>query len=900
MVTSPPANNGTRPGGPPASAGDPVLISKITTPCLPGWAVPRPRIAAIMAGSGSVPLTTVTGPPGAGKTMSLALWAATRSSPGPCAWMTVDDYDNRPRVFWSYVTAALQAAGVPVTPLSPALASRNEASGNDASGNEADHSFLVRLASELAGQDPPVALVLDDLHLLTAPAALEGLAYVLRNAAPGLRLIAASRMDPLLPLHRYRAAGELAEIRAGDLAFSVAETTLLLAQHGLDLPDSVVESLTRRAEGWAAGLRLAAISLEGHPDPARFVREFAAEDSSITGYLVEEVLDAQPAAVRDLLLRTSVLSRVSADVADELMDGGDAASVLPELARTNSFVQPLGQGCYRYHALFGSVLRLKLRRECPGQVPVLHRRAALWYWHHGSLGEAIRHAADSGDWQLAARIVVEELAIGQLIDPRGVQPLTDEFRRLPAALPGAEPELLIVAAAMEPASADAHPEDTALSAAEAILERRPAGEDIPARLAAALVRVALSRRTGDYAAAAGAAARAEQLLADIPEAELARHPGLRVEVLSARGTAELWAGDFGRAAEILGTARADTVPEGTHERHGCLGNLALAEALSGHLTRAGGLAEQALAGQPEDPAAAVALACVHLDRGELKEARTQLKLADEALRLRPDPLMDALARAVTVRHALAEGHAGPARGMLGRARAGLPLPSWLGHWMALLESSACAADGATQAAVDAAQSAAPQSHLDAAVALAQAWLAAGNPQAARRALAWPRAAAAAASDYAQVEARLVEARLNYRAEDGARGHLSLEQALRLATAEQLRLPFIMERAWIRPALRRDPGLARAYRPLLEPDVISSRLVAAPAPDDAAPLIVEQLSQREREVIRYMSDMMSTAEIAAEMYISVNTVKTHLKSIYRKLAAAHRREAVRRARQLHLV
>ena len=173
-----------------------------------------------MAGSGSAPPTTVTGPPGAGKTMSLALWAATRSSPGPCAWMTVDDYDNRPRVFWSYVTAALRAAGVPVTPLSPALAS-----GNEASGDEAGHSFLLRLASELAGQDPPVALVLDDLHLLTAPAALEGLAYVLRNAAPGLRLIAASRMDPLLPLHRYRAAGELAEIRAGDLAFSVAETT---------------------------------------------------------------------------------------------------------------------------------------------------------------------------------------------------------------------------------------------------------------------------------------------------------------------------------------------------------------------------------------------------------------------------------------------------------------------------------------------------------------------------------------------------------------------------------------------------------------------------------------------------------------------------------------------------
>jgi LuxR family maltose regulon positive regulatory protein len=220
--------------------------------------------------------------------------------------------------------------------------------------------------------------------------------------------------------------------------------------------------------------------------------------------------------------------------------------------------------------------------------------------------------------------------------------------------------------------------------------------------------------------------------------------------------------------------------------------------------------------------------------------------------------------------------------------------------MALLESKACAADGAIQAAVDAAESAAPRSNLDAAVALAQAWLAAGNAQAARRALAGPPGGAVAAPDYARVEAWLVDARLRYRAGDRVRGHRSLEHALRLASAEQLRLPFVMERAWIRPVLRQDPLLASAYEPLLPPDVIGHQLVPAAPAGDAAPLVVEQLSQREREVVQHMSEMMSTAEIAAEMYISVNTVKTHLKSIYRKLAAAHRREAIRRARQLHLV
>ena len=686
------AATGTAATGTAADAGDPVLLAKITAPGLPGWAVPRPRIAAIMAESARVPLTTVTGPPGAGKTMSIALWASAATSAGPCAWMTVDDYDNRPDVFWSYVTAALRAAGVPVSPFSPATASGRM-------GSEADHGFLLRLASELAGQDPPVTLVLDDLHLLTSPAALDGLAYVLRNAAPGLRLIAGSRMDPLLPLHRYRAAGELAEIRAGHLAFSVAETTLLLAQHGIVLPDSAVESLTRRAEGWAAGLRLAAISLEGHPDPAQFVKEFAAEDSSITGYLVEEVLDAQPPPVRDFLLRTSILSRVSADIADELTGRGDAASVLPELARTNAFVRAAAPGIYRYHALFGSVLRLKLRRESPGQVPALHRQAALWYWRRGSLGEAVRHAADSGDWQLAARMVVDDLAIGQLTDPRGAQPLTDEFRLLPPAPPGAEPEVLLVAAAMELSTVAGHPEGTALGAAEAILEHRPAGEDIPARLAAALVRAAVSRRTGDHASAAGAAARAQQLLLDIPRAELDRHPGVRIGVLSARGRADLWAGDFGRAASTLTAAGEVTAAGATRERLACLGDLALAEALDGHLARARGLAGEALTGQP-GAAAAVALACVHLDRGELGEARRQLKVAVGTLRLQPDPLMDALAHAVAARHTLAEGHVGPARGMLGRARAGGPLPPWLEHRMVLLESATCAAEGAVQAAVE--------------------------------------------------------------------------------------------------------------------------------------------------------------------------------------------------------
>jgi LuxR family maltose regulon positive regulatory protein len=172
-------------------------------PGLPGWAITRPRIDKLIEKGARGRLTSVTGPPGAGKTMAIASWAAARSVPYTPAWITLDEYDNRPRVFWSYVAAALRKAGIAVPRIPPGP-----------SRDAIDHAFLLRLASVLAGQDPPVVMVLDDLHLLTRPAILDGLAYLLRNACPGLHLVVAARSDPLLPLQRYRLAGELTEIRA--------------------------------------------------------------------------------------------------------------------------------------------------------------------------------------------------------------------------------------------------------------------------------------------------------------------------------------------------------------------------------------------------------------------------------------------------------------------------------------------------------------------------------------------------------------------------------------------------------------------------------------------------------------------------------------------------------------
>jgi LuxR family maltose regulon positive regulatory protein len=239
--------------------------------------------------------------------------------------------------------------------------------------------------------------------------------------------------------------------------------------------------------------------------------------------------------------------------------------------------------------------------------------------------------------------------------------------------------------------------------------------------------------------------------------------------------------------------------------------------------------------------------------------------------------------------------------MVGRARHGWSPPGWLEHRLMLLESRTCAAISDTRSAVDLAARADPGSRLDATVALAHAWLAAGDPQAARHALA-SVAVGSAAPDLARLEGWLIDARLSYGSGDHARARRSLENALLLGEPEQLRLPFAMQRTWILPVLQRDPDLGHAYRHLLEPDLVSPDWVPArlAGGGQSSLLIVERLSEREREVLQHVSAMLSTAEVATEMYISVNTVKTHLKSIYRKLAATHRGEAVRRARQLELL
>ena len=528
------------------------------------------------------------------------------------------------------------------------------------------------------------------------------------------------------------------------------------------------------------------------------------------------------------------------------------------------------------------MLRLKLRLESPDRTPGLHRQAASWYQRNGSLDKAVAHAAAVNDWPLAARIVVDELAVGELLKPRGSSPVADALRRIP--VPGAPSDGPAqppsAAGGRRPGARDGRDKEAGrlLAAAGEGLDRLPAGHEIPSRLAAATLRLAAARRCGDLDAARTAAARAETLFEQLPPGLRNRHPEAQGHVLSGRGTVEFWSGDLDPAAVAFAGAAA-AFPETSHERAACDGHLALIEALRGRLSRAAELASAAIdppadsPGRHPAPSAAVALALVHLERNELDASRSRLKQADAALRADPDRLIGAVACLVAARGALARANGPAAVDLIQRGRDSWAPPPWLDHLLTMAEAQASTAAGDVQAALDAARRAGSRIRSRRGRRAGPGLPGRGKLHAARQALpAGGRRPAGETAD--RLEAYLTDALISYRSHDPARGRRSLERALRLAEPERRRLPLAMNQTWIQPALHHCPDLARVYRGLLQPGAGRREIpVRAATSVRLDPVVVEQLSDREREVLRFAASMLSTEEIAASMYLSVNTVKT---------------------------
>jgi LuxR family transcriptional regulator, maltose regulon positive regulatory protein len=953
-----------------ADVTEPLLMAKLAPPEIQSWIVPRPRIGkSIDKGVQQGTVTVISGPPGSGKTTALAQWLAAGRWPGPVAWLALDEYDNTPERFWRNLAAALAQAGVQVPAEGAGFAWAKEGTKEGA----------LLIASALAAHQPPVVLVLDDLHLIHAPELAAGLGYLLRHAKPGLRVVVATRADQPLPLHQHLLTGDLTEIRAGQLAFTGPETRLLLERHNCAAYREALMPLVKRMEGWVTGLRFAALALGGDSgqDGAGLV-DPGDVDQLISGYLISEAFDTQSRDTRNVLLRTSVPEQVTPDLA-RVVCGTDHAVSLPELVRANLFIQPSGGSWYRYHPLFRDVLRARLADEDPDLFTELHRRTAHWHRETGRLAEAVRYAAAAGDGELAARLIVEELAVGQLLDPDRGQALAHALQdhpslppspRVPAQAPAYAQAPVYAQAASQAANtswacainaavaATRHDRHTALSwlgRTDELLERLPEDDEIASRLAAAMVRVSLARSAGDLRTLADAADEQARVLSRLPAGILSRHQELAVQSLSVRGEAALWNGRFDEAEELLARAASSPAPAAAPataaERAACLGRLALAEALGGRLVRAAEFAakaaatasapaatastpatgpaafatsttlvtsvtvsdaDQAPAGEPDAGAepppnvpADIALAWVHVERSDLPRVRAALKRADAGLRAHQDRAAASLASLVAAWQYLAEGRCDGATAMLTHAADGWSPPAWLDRRLALARARAQTMAGNAPAALDALRRCAGTPGFDTATERAYALAAAGDITAARRELRYVFEVTAADParelDRAMLDALLLDARIHYAAGDQLAGRASLARALRIARGEDVRLPFEMEHSWMFPVLRSDAELARGYRALSQAGLAhESAALRSLTAAMTQPAMVEPLTEREQEVLRRVAQLLSTAEIAEELYISVNTVKTHLKSVHRKLAVTHRREAVRRARELKLL
>ena len=402
-----------------------------------GGIVPRPALFERLGASARV--TVLSAPPGSGKTVLLRSWIGVPGRAGRVAWVAVGRGEQDPQRFWLSVLGALRG-----TSAGSGLV-RELTAAPDLDG----WAVVERLLKDLTPLPDRLWLVIDDMHELRSAEALAQLELLVMRAPPELRFVLATRHDLRLGLHRLRLEGELSEIRTADLQFTQAEARELLTAAGVALPEPALAMLHERAEGWAAGLRLAALSLAGHEDPERFAAEFSGSERTVADYLLAEVLERQPDEVRRLLLRTSVLERVSGPLADALTGGSGGGRMLAELEQANAFVVSLdaGRSWFRYHHLFADLLQLALRRTTPGEVTALHEAAAGWFADHGFAVEAIRHAQAAQDWGLAARLLADNwpgLHLGGQVAT--VHVILAGF---PAEATAADAELATVAAADE-------------------------------------------------------------------------------------------------------------------------------------------------------------------------------------------------------------------------------------------------------------------------------------------------------------------------------------------------------------------------------------------------------------------------------------------------------------------
>ncbi len=853
-------------------------------------------------------VTVVSAPAGSGKTSLLRMWADRAGRSGrDCrvAFLTVRPGQRDMQLFWLALLGVVRATAggggcAPLPAAAPGAGAR---------------VLVDRVLAELEGAGGRFVLVIDDLHELCVSEAAGQLGWLLAGLPPGAHVVVGTRRDLPLGLHRLRLAGELTEIRAAQLRFTEDETRRLLAGAGIALPEPAVAMLHQRTEGWAAGLRLAVLSLAGHRDPERFVAEFSGSDRTVAEYLVAEMLERQPPEVQRLLLRTSVLDRVNGELADLLTAAAGSERILLDLEDANAFVTSLdpGRTWFRYHRMFSGLLRLELRRTMAADVPELHRLAARWLAGHGETADAVRHLQAAGDWDQAARLLTGH-ALSLTLDGQAgtVAALLGSF---PPGTGTDSPDLTLVRAIADQYQfrldrADAHLREVrAHAAAMSPASRRRL------QMSVASVDLLSARLRGHFDSIveqAGALLRTDQGQA---AADAALGRDLKAVALLNLGVTEAWSLRLADSERHLveGAALARGIGR-PYLEVACLAHLGFASAVRS-FTLARQRCEEAIAlaarhGWDAEPVTAPALAALAnalIWTGQFGPAGHWLDRARHATQADGEPGVRLLVSLTSAIWHAARGHSRQALAEFAAARQvqalmvsqhGLTtrVDAWTIATQARLgmtgqARTALAALSGPQASAGETRNAAAVIHL-----------AGHDPAAARRELRAVLDGDAPVSSYlTRVEAHLLDALACRDLADEPASRQALEQALNLAEPDRLILPFAMTGAW--QLLQATPPHRTSHAALIT-DILDA--IPGPGqpgrggPEQSATTPAGELSRSELRVLRYLPTNLTRRQIAAELSVSLNTIDTHIRRIYTKLGTTSRTAAVERGRQLRLL
>lgn len=885
--------------GEPKPMAYPLIATKLLVPRLRREVVHRARLHELMDQGAQSRLTLISAPAGFGKTTLLVDWLAVRNA--AAVWISLDATDNEAAAFWAYLIAAVgSATNEHVSDLPPVIMM---------SDRPPDRSTTVGLLNALAALDGELRVVLDDLHVIEDAALLAELSFFIDHLPDNIQMVISTRADPPLPLARLRARGELTEVRSADLRFQPGEVASYFdhAAH-LRLDESDVARLEQRTEGWVAALQLAALSMQGRADISAFVANFAGSDRYVVDYLVEEVLRGQPETVRRFLFGTAILGRFSAELCDAVLDSRDSREIIDLLDRQNLFVVALDDRrlWHRYHHLFADVLEAHMPKPERDQLPERHRRASLWFEEHGDRDEAIRHALAAPDVELAADLI--ERAIPEMRQRRRVSVLRGAIEALPDSLVRARPALsinlvgpLLTAGVTEGVEERLSEAETRFRSSSEAALREFIG-------AIELFRSALAQMRGDMPAAVDHAQRVFDLAPASAYLERAGAAGFLAIVSWSSGELDRaqrhWADctqgllQIGYVADALGTMYAR-------------GRIAIAQARLGdaeHVLKHGlALATErkgyALPGSAD---LRVGLAEVQFERGDFAGAHEQLA-GSESADVSGMPQFPSRRLAILADIARAEGDLEEASTLLDdaarlfvgdffpndrpiaarRARLSILQRDWtaIERWQ---RESGISADMPPSYA-----------HQYEHITLARFLLAKGDAGAAKQLLDRLMPSAERGRRHGVVAELSVLRALAFDAMgDAPAAQLALCRALDICEPSGLARVFVDEGEPIAKLLRVSAkgktGSSYARR------LLASFGAPSPPRPAAHPDLLEPLSDRELDVLRLLRSELGGPDIAIELRVSLNTLRTHTKNIYEKLGVNSRRAAVRRAEEMNLM